>query len=137
MRVSYSKAANSYLPMYLKRGIFLPPKLTSSKNIFKGLIQKSSYDPTSYEMMKIHYASAGYKLPRIIYWNLRAEIGNVTASAFDENVVLVSGFSPTNLKDVLTEREIIVEDKVEPKKETPYEVMMRVIEGERYSNVTI
>ena len=98
---------------------------------------KSSYDPTSYEMMKIHYASAGYKLPRIIYWNLRAEIGNVTASAFDENVVLVSGFSPTNLKDVLTEREIIVEDKVEPKKETPYEVMMRVIEGERYSNVTI
>lgn len=98
---------------------------------------KSSYNPKAYEMMKIHYAAAGYKLPKIIFWNLRAEIGNVTASAFDENVVLVSGFSPSGLKAVLNGEEIRPDEKVEPKKETPYEVMMRVIGGDRYSTVTI
>lgn len=98
---------------------------------------KISYNATSYEMIRAAYTAAGYKIPRIIYWNLRAESDNVTASAFDENVGLVSGFSPTCLTSILSGNKVENESKEEPKQETPYELMMKVIEGERYESVTI
>lgn len=98
---------------------------------------KACYNANAYEMMKAHYAAAGYKIPRIIFWNLRAAEDKVTASAFDENVGLVSGFSPSGLKAILQGEEIQDEVEVEPKKETPYELMMKVINGERYTAVTI
>lgn len=98
---------------------------------------RSSYSHTAYEMIQAHYTAAGYKLPRIIFWNLRAEMDNVTASAFDENVGLVSGFSPSGLKSILSGEMVQNETKEEPKKETPYELMMKVIDSERYAQVTI
>lgn len=98
---------------------------------------RSSYNHTALEMIKSHYAQAGYKVPRIIFWNLRAEMGNVTASAFDENVGLVSGFSPSGLVAIIKGEEVQSEEKVVPEKETPYELMMKVINGDRYSPITI
>lgn len=96
-----------------------------------------SYKYNAYDMMKAHYASAGYKIPRIIYWNLRAKMDNVVSSAFDENVGLVSGFSPSCLKSILIGESIKEETKEEPKKETPYELMMKVVNGDRYSSIII
>lgn len=98
---------------------------------------RSMYNATSYEMMKAHYAAAGYKIPRIVFWNLRAEPDNVVVSAFDENVGLVSGFSPSALKSILAGEEIQNEKPEDKKKETPYELMMRIISSERYNDVSI
>lgn len=92
---------------------------------------------TAIEMMKDLYLRAGYKMPKIVFWNLRAESKNVTASAFDENVTLVSGFSPNVLKSVLTGEAIQTEDGIVPIKETPYEVMMRTVSDERYAPISI
>jgi len=92
---------------------------------------------TALEMFKDHYAKAGYKMPKVVFWNLRAESNNVAASAFDENVTLVSGFSPNVLKSVLNGEAIQTEDGPVPIKETPYEVMMRTVNGERYAPVSI
>jgi hypothetical protein len=99
----------------------------------------AKYSSTAYEMIKAHYEAAGYKIPRIVYWNLRSVENKVAASAFDENVGLVSGFSPSCLKAVLSGEEVVNEDgtKVEQKKETPYDLMMKVIDSERYAAVTI
>jgi len=96
---------------------------------------KTNYKHTSLEMIKSKYAAAGYKVPKIIYWNLRAEKNNVTASSFDENVALVSGYSPSTLKSILLGDDVQNED--EPKKETPYETMMKTISSDRYESVTI
>jgi len=96
---------------------------------------KIDYNQTSLEMIKNMYNDAGYKIPKIVYWNLRAEKNNVTASAFDENVGLVSGFSPSTLKSILVGDDIKNED--EPKKDTPYETMMKTINSERYSQIVI
>ena len=98
---------------------------------------KACYNANAYEMMKIHYEAAGYKIPRIIFWNLRSVENKVTAGAFDENVGLVSGFSPSVLTSILKGEEVKDETKAEPVKETPYELMMKVIDGERYQSVTI
>ena len=48
---------------------------------------------------------------------------------------MLSGFSASGLKSILTGDEIRAEE--EPKKETPYEMMMKTIDSERYAPVTI
>lgn len=95
---------------------------------------KSCYNATSYDMIKELYKLAGYKIPRVMYWNLRSEKNNVTVSAFDKNVGLISGFSPSGLKAILRGEDTKVDEDV---KETPYDMMMKVVYGERYENVKI
>lgn len=93
---------------------------------------KSNYRNTSLDMINDKYAKAGYKMPRVVYWNLRAEENNVTASVLDENVGLISGFSPTALKSILIGKKV-----EEEKPETPLEMMFRTIDSERYEKVTV
>ena len=93
-----------------------------------------SYKYNSYDMITEHYNKAGYKIPKIIYWNLRAKENNVISSAFDKNVGLVSGFSPSCLKSILVGNEIINE---EHKEETPYDLMMKVVNSDRYEIIKI
>jgi hypothetical protein len=98
-------------------------------------IPHTKYDHTALEMMKEKYTLAGYKMPTIVFWNLRAVTKQVTASVYDENVSLVSGYSPSVLKSILMGEE--VQNEEEPKKDTPYETMMKIIDSERYALVTI
>jgi hypothetical protein len=46
------------------------------------------------------WKSAGYDIPKVIYWNLAGNAGQ-PATCADKNVALVSGFSPSVLKAVL------------------------------------
>jgi len=95
----------------------------------------TNYNHTSYDMIKARYTAAGYEVPRVIYWNLRAAKESVTVSAFDENVGLISGFSPSALTSILAGDEVTNEE--EKRKETPYELMLKTVGGERYAPVTI
>lgn len=92
----------------------------------------SNYESTSLEMIKELYKESGYKMPRIIYWNLRSVENNVAASIFDENVGLVSGFSPNILKSILSGDELKSEIP-----DGPYELMMKTINSDRYNLITI
>lgn len=47
------------------------------------------------------YADAGYKMPKIVYWNLNARAGQSPALSSASNVALVSGFSPSLMVSVL------------------------------------
>jgi hypothetical protein len=59
-----------------------------------------SFDDSAMQMMQRKYKSAGYEMPQVVFWNLRAG-GNVPVAADASGVALVSGFSPSILKAVL------------------------------------
>merc|ERR1711974_260667 len=55
---------------------------------------------TNHKAAKQAFKDAGYKLPKVVYWNLRAT-GNSPVKASTNNTALVSGFSPSLMKNVL------------------------------------
>ncbi len=84
-------------------------------------------DTTALKMIDDMYSEAGYERPGIIFWNLHASGSNFPVR-FDENgVAMISGFSPSILKSVLSN----------PDSLTPFNIMMETISNERYSKITI
>jgi len=73
------------------------------------------------------YAEAGYVKPGIIFWNLHANGGNFPARFDDEGTALISGFSPSILKSVLSN----------PDSLTPINIMNETVNSERYEPVTV
>lgn len=53
------------------------------------------------KMIEKRYCKSGYKLPGIIFWNVKGRRGNFPAQEKEEGVGLVSGFSPAILNSVL------------------------------------
>lgn len=79
---------------------------------------------TNMEAARAKYKNAGYKLPRIVFWNVNA-VNKQSPVKFDEKgTCLVSGCSPAILKSVLSAKIV-----------TPYEVMMETINSPRYKNI--
>lgn len=74
------------------------------------------------KMIKEQYKNSGYKMPRVVFWNLNSN-DNVPVKHNKEGVALVSGFSPSVLKAILAGRE----DKF-----TPESVMLDTIMKSRY-----
>ena len=75
---------------------------------------------TMMESMRKHWASKGYRIPKLVYWNVDAK-----KTAFldnDPNVTYISGFSP-----------IIFEQLMSGK--TGYELMMEVLNKECFANI--
>ena len=72
---------------------------------------------TEMERMREKWALYGYKLPRLVYWNVDAR--NNTILDADPNVSFVSGMSPVIFKSVLTGK-------------TGYDLMLEAICAERY-----
>ena len=71
---------------------------------------------THYSWMQDEYEEAGYKLPKIVFWDLNAHSGQ-QAQCSDENVAMVSGFSPSIMKAVLNAEEF-----------NPIDVMLEALE---------
>jgi hypothetical protein len=59
------------------------------------------FDDSAMQMMERKYKTAGYEMPQVVFWNLNAK-DNVPVSADTSGVALVSGFSPSILKAVLS-----------------------------------
>lgn len=78
----------------------------------------SSKNGTNFSAWQESFTNAGYKLPNVIFWNVAGRINGVPVTKFDNDVALVSGFSPnilTNLfsLDVYTPNNIMLE-KLKP-----------------------
>lgn len=75
---------------------------------------------TEMEAMQRKWAAYGLKCPKLVYWNVQARQNRVLD--LSENVSFVSGASPTIFKQVATGK-------------TGYDLMLEVLQSERYANV--
>lgn len=73
-----------------------------------------------FELIEKKYSKAGYKVPDIIFWNLRNSSG-VPVTFHEKGAALVSGFSPSIMKSILACTEI-----------SPVKIMMETINKDRY-----
>lgn len=87
---------------------------------------RGNWNKSAQEIFESKYAEAGYKMPKIVYWNIQARNNNFPVQFNKEGVGLVSGFSPSLLTSVLSGKDL-----------TPFSMMMEVIGSERYSVVTV
>lgn len=76
--------------------------------------------------MKRRYEEAGYELPHLVFWNVNAFMSNTQFTMNEQGVQLVSGFSPSIFKHLLASIS-----------KTPYELMLEVVNSERYAEVTV
>jgi len=79
------------------------------------------WNATAFNSAKADFAAAGYELPTIVFWNLNARPGNNPVRFDQNNVALVSGFSPSVLEAILSGEDV-----------DPVKVMLRVIDAPRY-----
>jgi len=86
----------------------------------------SRWNPTAQNMIKKMYEDAGYKMPKVAYWNLHSRNDNNPVSFNDTNTALVSGFSPALLTSLLAGKDM-----------TPHSMMMTIVGGERYTPVMV
>lgn len=82
------------------------------------------FDDRAKEMIARKYETAGYSMPRIIFWNLNAVYDNTPVRFDDRGICHVSGFSPAIMKSVLSN---------DLEEFTPLSVMMKTIMNDRYA----
>jgi hypothetical protein len=80
-------------------------------------------DHSAMEMIRHKYEVAGYKAPAIVFWNINAA-DNVPVKHDASGVALVSGFSPSIVKSVLS---------ADMDQFTPEGIMMKTIMSDRYA----
>jgi len=81
---------------------------------------------TNFEVIKEKYKKAGYKMPRLVFWNVAARNDQSPVKFDERGTALVSGCSPSIFKTVLSGKNV-----------TPYQVMLDTINVERYSSVVV
>lgn len=78
---------------------------------------------TLFDSIANKYAEHGYKIPRLIFYNIMSRTGTIPVKQNDLGVALVSGFSPAVIKMVLSN------------KLDPFECLLEQINTERYDVV--
>ena len=79
--------------------------LITSDMEFNGCaVSNSGYDlsPKLFKVIADKYAAAGYKLPRLVFWNINSRTGTIPVKENELGVALVSGYSPAVMKMVLS-----------------------------------
>lgn len=92
----------------------------------RGYRGSSDWNPTAQQMIEKMYAEAGYKVPKIVYWNIQSRRSNNPVQFDKQGTALVSGFSPALLTGLLAGKDL-----------TPQSMMMEIIGGERYAPITV
>lgn len=84
----------------------------------------TSRDRTAYQVCQDLFTAAGYTAPKLVFWVLNATgISNVPVTSDTPNASLVSGFSPSIMKGILTDLD----------QYTPENVMLSTLNDARYS----
>lgn len=76
---------------------------------------------TAVDNARAKYASAGYRLPRLVFWNVSSRTNHFPALSDSTGVQLVSGYSPSILRQILSTGNT-----------TPEEFMLEVLGSDRY-----
>lgn len=83
----------------------------------------ASPSKTLFDTIRNKWENAGYKIPRLVFWNICSRTGAIPMKENDLGVALVSGFSPSVCKMVLT-NEL-----------DPYKALLETIMNPRYDAV--
>lgn len=75
--------------------------------------------------MKSRFRAAGYIMPRLVIWNLRAAYKEYHAKVDEQGVLMLSGWSPSSMKIIMQGIKV----------QTPYEGMRAVLDDARYDAV--
>lgn len=81
-----------------------------------------NYNKSIFENIKQLYSNTKYTLPQLFFWNLKSNNNHIPVSFDENNVCLLSGFSPNILKNILNHDNI-----------TPYNIMRNIIDDDKYS----
>lgn len=81
---------------------------------------------TNFDAIKLMYANAGYKLPRIVWWNVNARNENFPIRADENGTALVSGASPSILKSLLAAKSF-----------DPMSIVYETVNNPRYDKVVV
>ena len=76
-----------------------------------------------FDVIAKKYADAGYKIPRLVFWNVNSRTGTIPVKENDLGVALVSGFSVNIVKMVMSG------------KTDPFECLLETLNSERYAPV--
>lgn len=84
--------------------------------------------PTIHRKMKVKFENNGYKMPEVVYWNLRGDTqaGQLPVTKSDSGVLLMSGYSGQLLKSLLEVGEV---DMVG--------MMEQAVKGDLYSRLSL
>lgn len=90
-----------------------------------GWYSSSLQSPTAtlFDTIAKKYAAHGYKIPRLVFWNLNSRTGTIPVKENDLGVALVSGFSVNIVNMVMSN------------KLDPYECLLDVLNVERYQAI--
>ena len=80
-------------------------------------------DITNFEYAKALYSRYGYKLPRVVFWNVQSRNSQQPVKSNEQGVALVSGFTARIFSQVMSGEM------------DPYTNMMNVIGSERYEKI--
>lgn len=82
-------------------------------------------DATALDDMRRRFEKAGYKMPKIVFWNVAGQyMPNMPATKNDSGVIMFSGYSPSIINQILTA-------------EKPETFMLNTINDKRYSCITL
>jgi hypothetical protein len=83
---------NKVLPTYMPRSLF----------IFSDMqFDSCGSKKTNFQCMKEKFFNFDYTLPQIVFWNLSGKIDDVPVTINDDGVILLSGFSPFLLQQLM------------------------------------
>lgn len=80
-------------------------------------------DQRLFDVIAQKYARAGYKMPRLVFWNVNSRTGTIPVKENELGVALVSGFSVNVAKMVMSG------------KTDPFECLLETLNSERYAPV--
>lgn len=84
----------------------------------------NKFTPTLFETIEKRYEEAGYKMPKLIFWNVCGRTNTIPKIDNEQGLCLLSGFSQNAMK-IATNTE----------QKDPYESLIQVLDGERYEKV--
>ena len=88
-----------------------------------GSSNRETFDGTLFDAIKERWDAAGYKIPRLVFWNVNSRTGTIPVKENDMGVALVSGFSP------------MIADMVMSGELDPYDILVNKLRSERYNPV--
>ena len=83
----------------------------------------STFDKSLFDEIGERWNAAGYKLPRLVFWNVCSRTGTIPVTENEMGVALVSGFSP------------MIADMVMSGELDPYKVLVNKLHDTRYEKV--
>lgn len=78
--------------------------------------------------LRAMYEQAGYKMPQVIYWNVESRHNHFQTRSDIPGTMLASGSSPRVFEAVMAMKDY---------EATPYDAMLEVLNGDRYSEVQV